>query len=62
MGGPWRARGFDPHAWRPPAPHAREPGGADLGHDHLTGLIVAYIVAVATTLAVMLSLMKFGGW
>ena len=42
MGGPWKARGFDPGAWRPPASRvAASDGGTDTAR-----LVLAYVAAV----------------
>ncbi len=63
MGGPWRARDFDPRAWRPPTPqvaaHA-EPVSSDFVSDHLTGIVVGYIAGLVTSAGVVLGLMKLG--
>ncbi len=63
MGGPWRDRKFDPHTWRPPAPRAA--GGSDLvasghGYDFLTGVVIGYLAAVVTSVAVVLAFLKYG--
>ncbi|MBI2469466.1 MAG: hypothetical protein HYV62_16860 [Candidatus Rokubacteria bacterium] len=63
MGGPWRARGFDPGAWRPPAPlvvpgiGTGEPGPA---RDYLTGLVIGYLAAVLTSVAITIMLLRTG--
>lgn len=66
MGGPWKARGFDPVAWRPPTPRIDE-SSASAGehplHDHLTGIVVGYVASVLTSVAIMLTLLRYGyGW
>lgn len=64
MGGPWRERGFDAASLR----LARERGGrrADAvagvrEHDRLGKVVLAYIVAVAMSFGLMLSLLQ-NGW
>jgi hypothetical protein len=63
MGGPWRSRGFDPVAWRPPVPrietHAEADGSS--GSQYLVGIVVGYVASVVTSIAIMLTLIK-GGW
>jgi hypothetical protein len=63
MGGPWRARGFDPAGWRPPTAHVE--GHPDAGshgsHDYVVGIVIAYLASVVTSIAIMLTLMK-SGW
>ena len=63
MGDPWRDRRFDPAAWRTPI--ARVEAGLDAavsgGHDHVTGMVIAYIASVVTSVAFMLVLLK-AGW
>jgi len=63
MGGPWKARGFDPVAWRPPA--ARPDGQADPasargGRDYVVGIVIGYLASVVTSIPIMLTLMKHG--
>jgi hypothetical protein len=64
MGGPWKARGFDAAAWRPPAarvePRAEVAGSHD-GRDYVVGIVIGYLASVVTSIAIMLTLMK-GGW
>ena len=64
MGGPWRARGFDPIAWRPPVARVEahaEAHGANGAHDHLVGIVIGYVASVVTSIAIMLTLLK-SGW
>ncbi len=61
MGGPWRARDFDPRAWRPPVPRvearvAAAPAGI-LGE---VAVVIAYITSMLVIMAVMLTLLKQG--
>ena len=63
MGGPWKARGFDPAAWRPPTAHVDahpDPAGAQGGHDYMIGIVIGYLASVVTSIAIMLTLMKHG--
>jgi hypothetical protein len=63
MGGPWKARGFDASAWRPPAAHAENPldRSAPQGeHDYLVGIVIGYVASVVTSVVLMLALMKHG--
>ena len=64
MGGPWRDRGFDPTAWRPPAPRVEADLAAPAsgGSDRLTAIVITYVVSVVTSLAIMLVGVKSGGW
>jgi hypothetical protein len=62
MGGPWRDRRFDPTAWQTPAARvesARETPVSGL-YDRVTGIVIAYIAAVITSVAVMLVILKTG--
>ncbi len=63
MGGPWKARGFDPVAWRPPTAHgeAQPAAGSHGGRDYVVGIVIAYLASVVTSIAIMLTLMK-SGW
>ncbi len=63
MGGPWRARGFDPAGWRPPTAHvaAQPEAGAPGSHDYVVGIVIGYLVSVVTSIAIILTLMK-SGW
>ncbi len=64
MGGPWRARGFDPIAWRPPVARVEahaEAHGANGTHDYLVGIVIGYVASVVTSIAIMLTLLK-SGW
>ncbi len=63
MGGPWKARGFDPVTWRPPAAHVDahpDPAGSYSGHDYMVGIVIGYLASVMTSIAIMLTLMKHG--
>ena len=62
MSGPWRERGFDPAAWRTPAARgesAREAAAPGF-YDRVTRIVIAYITAVITAVAVMLVILKTG--
>ncbi len=62
MGGPWRARGFDPVAWRPPLPRVEThpgPEAPEVGRNTLTWMVIMYVVSVLTSFAVTLSLMTY---
>jgi hypothetical protein len=63
VGGPWRDRGFDAKAWRPPvarvAPRS-EAARVSSAHDYLTGIVIAYIASVLTSIAIMLTFLKHG--
>ena len=63
MSGPWRDRRFDPAVWRTPV--VRVEAGLDAGvsggHDHVTGMVIAYITSVVTSVVFMLVLLK-AGW
>lgn len=64
MGGPWRARDYDPAGWRPLKPRgdaAALPGTPDSAHDGLTATVVAYIASLATSIAIIVTLLK-AGW
>ena len=64
MGGPWKARGFDPVAWRPPAARVEahvETVNLHDGRDYLVGIVIGYLASVVTSIAIMLTLMK-SGW
>jgi hypothetical protein len=63
MGGPWRARGFDPVAWRPPVARIETQTETDgsRGTSYLVGIVVGYVASVLTSMAIMLTLIK-GGW
>jgi hypothetical protein len=65
MGGPWRARDFDPAAWRPPAAQAiaqtARPDRTDPAfRDRLTWVAVGYVASVITSFAVTVTLLKLG--
>jgi hypothetical protein len=63
MGGPWKSRGFDAVAWRPPAAHAEghpEQSASQGGHDYLVGIVIGYLASVVTSVVVMLTLLKHG--
>ena len=62
MGGPWRTRGFDPVAWRPPVAqvaHAETVSGPRLPH-YLAGIVIGYVAAVVTSIAIVLTFLKQG--
>jgi len=61
MGGPWRARGFDPAALRPPKPRVEASTvGSRPERDKLTWIVLSYVAAVLASFTVMLTLMKHG--
>jgi hypothetical protein len=61
MGGPWRERGSDPAAWRPPKPRVEASTvAARSGRDNVTWIVISYVASVLTSFAVMLTLMKHG--
>lgn len=64
MGGPWRARGFDPVAWHPPAARVVEPHpdaeGTEVGRNTLTWIVLTYVASVLTSFVVTLGLMRYG--
>lgn len=62
MGGPWKARGFDPVTWRPPAARVETHAEADgsSGTQYLVGIVVGYVASVVTSIAIMLTLIKIG--
>lgn len=52
MGGPWKAKGFDPRAWRPPTPRVVETQVDEtrLGREHhLTVIVIGYLASVLTS-------------
>jgi hypothetical protein len=64
VGGPWRARGYDPMAWRPPKSPSgavTHPGSPDSSPDRLTAIVWAYVASVVTSIAIMVTLLK-AGW
>jgi hypothetical protein len=64
MGGPWKARGFDPVAWHPPAARVEaqvEAVASRDGRDYLVGIVIGYLASVVTSIAIILTLMK-SGW
>jgi hypothetical protein len=64
MGVPWRERGLDPTAWRTPTAvglETRSEAAAAGAHDRIAGIVLGYVTALATSLVVMLLLMK-SGW
>lgn len=60
MGGPWRARGYDAGAWRPPRPHVEGSSEAGGPRDSLVGIAIGYILAVVTSVAMTLTFLKHG--
>ncbi len=62
MGGPWRARGFDPVAWRPPAARsdAHAEAAAHGTRDYVVGIVIGYVASVVTSIAIMLTFLKHG--
>jgi len=64
MGGPWRARGFDPVAWRPPAARIEDANGAvERGgtQSYVGAIVIGYIASVVTTISIMLVFLR-SGW
>jgi hypothetical protein len=55
MGGPWKARGFDPEAWRRQAPRAA--ARADTADDATTRLVLGYVLAVVAACGGLLLLL-----
>src|SRR5262245_57851047 len=63
MGGPWKSRGFDPVAWRPPAARLESQADAASAHgsrDYVIGIVIGYLASVVTSIAIMLTQMKHG--
>ena len=61
MGGPWRAQGFDPSAWRPPAPRIEARGESvetSVSHDY-TGIVIGYVASVVTSLVLTVAFLKY---
>ena len=59
MGGPWRAREFDPVAWRPPVAQVQARAEAAPGsRDYLVGIVIGYVAAVVTSIAIVLTFLK----
>jgi hypothetical protein len=64
VGGPWRDRGYDPTAWWPPKAHGgatTHPATPDSTQDRLAPIVLADVASVATSIAVMVTLLK-AGW
>ncbi len=53
MGGPWKARGDDPRAWRRPAARV-EAAAAAVAHE--TAIVLAWVASVAVGGAVLMLL------
>jgi hypothetical protein len=63
MGGPWRDRGFDPRAWRAPAPHGvREDRVLEAGDRGELRIVLGTTAAVVASLAGMLLGLTQGWW
>ena len=61
MGGSWRARDFDPRAWRPPVPRVEaRAAAAPAGILGEIAVVIAYIASVFVAMAVMLTLLQQG--
>jgi hypothetical protein len=63
MGGPWRERGFDAALLRSPRPYSGPRAGAlasEREPDRLGKVVVVYIMAVALSFGLMLSLLQQG--
>ena len=63
MGGPWRAKGYDPAAWRPPVPHRSDETqspGARVEWAKLTRIVVTYVASVVVSLVAVIGLLKQG--
>jgi len=57
MGGPWKARGFDPEAWRPPESRGTVRAGTE---DPTTRVVLGYVVAaVAACCGLLILLARF---
>jgi len=62
MGGPWRARDYDPRVWRPPAPRASQRGemaDSEVSADPAWGVVIGYVASVVTLGTIGLILMMF---
>ena len=59
-GGPWRDRGFDPVAWRPPRPRLTA-DALHLDHGVFLRLVVGSVLAMVAAAAVVLGLLR-AGW
>lgn len=63
MGGPWRDRGFDPRAWRPPMSRVAVQTHRH-GMDSLEGgtrrIVIGYVAAVLASCVILLCLLEFG--
>jgi hypothetical protein len=60
MGRPWKAAGFDPKAWRPPAPRAAEAASEAAPYDrerHLTIIVIGYLASVLTSFVLTMVLL-----
>ena len=63
MGGPWRERGFDPASPRSPRMQGGRPPQVlvrERDEDGLGRIVLVYILAIAMSLGLMLSLMHQG--
>jgi hypothetical protein len=60
MGRPWKAAGFDPKAWRPPAPITREVTSEAVPYGrehHLTIIVIGYLASVLTSFVLTMVLL-----
>jgi hypothetical protein len=63
MGGPWRERGFDARALRPPRPHGTrrvEAVAREEQADRLARIVLGYIAAVVISFGLMVSFLQHG--
>jgi len=64
MGGPWKVKGFDAAAWRPPAPHGHlaSPGAEPARGGGETRVVLAYVVSLVICAALTIGLLRAGWW
>lgn len=63
VGGPWKVKGFDAGAWRPPAPHGHLAGpGAEPVPGGETRVVLAYVVSLIVCAALTTGLLRAGWW